>query len=373
MATMRNNQARVPSGEGQQRECARGGWCSASTRDTEGTWRPALTYQPFCPACTSRVTACAAEFPPLYALLAAGPAGLARPAGRRSRIPPGPRIPLSTAADALAREASAVLGGWAARVRAVPGLSLTAPRHPLRSPQRVREDCRVLALHPGPLLALPGGWTSRAYDLPAGGRPALLDRAAATCRRCGRAVTRSRASGWWWSFDGRPAGFCDHDPGPVTLPAPPGPVPGDLEADIGEQEIVRAGDGWVTVMSLRGGEHAGTEILDLHWHARRLTGQVPARPELLDGVPCRSCEAMSALALAEQPPPDPEKPPPPFARCTECRDEMTRAEYDAWAVMYAAWTRGAGILTCRRCDLNLHERCCWAGCTCCGARRLRAA
>jgi hypothetical protein len=117
---------------------------------------------------------------------------------------------------------------------------------------------------------------------------------------------------------------------------------------------------------------AGAEILDLHWQARRLTGQVPAQPEILDGIPCRSCEAMSALAVAESPPPDPERPAPPFCRCTACRDEMTRAEYDDWAHMYAAWVNGAGLLTCRRCDLALHEACCWAGCSCCGPTRRAA-
>lgn len=347
-----------------------------------------LTYQAFCQPCTSRVTASLAEFPPLYALLTAGRPGLARRAGPKTRVPPGPRIQVSPAADALDREASAVLAGWAARVRAVPNLQLSAPEHPLRTPERVREDCRVMALHPAPLLALAPGWTSRFYDLPDGGRGGLLNWARGTCRKCGRTVTRSRVSGWWWAYDGQPAGFCDHDPGPAAPAAPaPGPVPDSLEADIGDEEIVHAGDGWLKVMRCLGAVHAGAEILDLHWHARRLTGQVPAQPDILDGTPCRACEAMSSLALAGQPPADPAGPEPPFCRCTACHDEMTRAEYDAWAEMYAAWTKGAGILTCRRCDLGLCERrpatweplpperrarCCWDACACCAGQRKAA-
>jgi hypothetical protein len=404
MVSRQNAQVPVPGGE--QRECARAGWCGASTRDTEGTWHPALTYQPYCPTCSGRIVTCLTELPPLYVLLTSGHPGLARRGGPKTRVPHGPRIPLSTAADALARETAAVLAGWAARIRAVPNLRLSAPQHPMRSPERVREDCRDIARHHGPLFALGGGWTTRLYDLPGDlgdGRPRddntlawmrsgdvrghLLNRMQGTCRKCGRPVTRSPVSGWWWAYDGRPAGFCDHDPGPVTAPAVPGPVPADLEDSIGEEEIVHIGDGWVKVMRRLGAVHAGAEILDLHWQARRLTGQVPAQPEALDGMPCRNCEDI-ALVRAELPcaPEDPERP-PPFSRCLSCRDVMTREEYDGWADMYAAWTRGAGILTCRRCDLGLCERraarpasgappravrCCWDACTCCAGQRRAA-
>lgn len=373
--------ALIPAGTDGQRFCARADWCAASTRDAEGNWRPALTWQPYCETCTSKIVNCLTGFPPLYGLLASGTAGPARTAGK-VRVPPGPRILISPAAQALAGEASAVLAGWAARVRAVPGVQLSPPEHPLGTPERVREDCLDMARHRGPLLALAPGWTTRVYDLPEGTGP--LNRAAGRCRKCGRKVSRSPASGWWWACDGRPAGFCDHDPGPV-LPAatPPEPVPGGTgfrhqkPEDIGEEEIVSIGDGWVKVMRLLGAVHAGAEILELDWHARRLTGQVPASPVLLDGMPCRSCEAMSSLLLLEQPPPDPRLKPPPAYRCADCGDEMTRAELTAWAAQYAAWTAGAGILTCRRCDmrpdLDWHPECCWGQCTCCRGRGRRAA
>lgn len=381
MAARQDYQALVPAGDDEQRWCARGDWCAASTRDAEGNWRPALTWQPYCGTCTARIVACLTGLPSLYGLLTAGPAGLARAAGR-VRVPPGPRMHVSPAADALAREAAAVLGGWAARVRAVPGLSLSPPEHPPGSPLRVREDCRDMAQHYRPLMALAGGWTTRVYDLP---EPAagLLDRASGTCRTCGRKVTRSPVSGWWWACDGQPAGFCDHQPARVTQVPRPGPVPGDLgfrhhqPEDIGDGEIVAIGDGWVKVMRHLGAVHAGAEVLALDWHARRVTGMVPAHAETLDGVPCRSCEAMSSLTRVEQPPPDPARPPPPVVRCPDCGDEMTRAELAAWAAQYAAWVKGAGILTCRRCDmqpgLDVHPECCWASCTCCGGKGRAAA
>jgi hypothetical protein len=381
MAARLDYRSLIPAdADGQQRYCARGDWCAASTRDTEGAWHPALTWQPYCGTCTAKIVACLTELPALYGLLTAGPAGLAKATGR-VRVPPGPRMHVSPAADSLAREAAAILGGWAARVRAVPGLSLSPPVHPFRSPARVREDCAAMALHDGPLMALTDGWTTRVYDLPEAAAP--LNRASGTCRKCGRKVTRSPVSGWWWAHDGRPAGFCDHQPVRIAQAVPPPePVPGGLgfrhhkEEDISDLEIVSIGDDWVKVMVHRNALHAGAEILGLDWHARRVTGQVPARPETLDGIPCRSCEAMS-LTRTEQPPPDPRLPPPPVARCAECGDEMTRAEFTAWCVMYAAWVKGSGILTCRRCDLGAergraHE-CCWGSCTCCGGKRRRAA
>jgi len=239
-----------------------------------------------------------------------------------------------------------------------------------------------MARHHGPLMALPAGWTTRAYDLPetAAGP---LDRAAGTCRKCGRAVSRSPVSGWWWAYDGQPAGFCDHQPVRVTQAPRPVPVPGQVGfshrqgVDIGDAEIVSIGDDWVKVTRHLSAVDAGAEVLGLDWHARRVTGQVPAQPETLDGVPCRSCEAMSSLVLVERAQPDRAEGPPPWCRCPDCGDEMTRAELTAWCDQYAAWVKGAGILTCRRCDmrpdLDAHPGCCWASCTCCGGRGGRAA
>jgi hypothetical protein len=305
------------AGADRLRRCARGTWCSASTRGDDGTWLPAAAAQPLCPADRTVMVQHLEQLPACYARLGQR-LGDPVKAGRAVWVPPGSRVPVSPAVDALMRTTAAVAGGWAARLRA--DQRLARPRRRLGSPAQVTADCATLAAHPDALLTLPAA-----------------------------SMTRT----WTW---------------------PPGDaMPDWLAEQIGGLDAVRGGDGWVAAYTSLSGEDAGLELLDLHRLAVRLLGETPARPELLDGIPCRSCEAMSSLALLEQPPPDPEKPPPPFARCTVCRDEMTRAEYDAWAVMYAAWTKGAGILTCRRCELRLCGTCCWAGCTCCGAARRAAA
>lgn len=310
------NSSPVPQGTDAQRDCFRAERCEAKTRDAEGIWHPAKTYQAYCPACTDRITACAAELPPLYGYLYHG--GAPARTGRPVRIPPGPRILVSPVTDALLRTAAAQIGGWAARTRSVPGLSLSRPEHPHGSPERVREDCKVLALFPAPLLALAEGPTVRAY---------------------------------------------------------PWPLTGEEETRLADCEIVRMGGDWVHVIEMLAGPVAGAEILELHYRARKLTGQAPAPPDLLDGIPCRSCEAMSSLEVIPAPPPDPEKPPPAFTRCSMvgCRDEMTRKEYEDWVRQYNAWVKGAGVLTCRRCDLNDHSQCQWPGCSCRAAGHRKAA
>src|SRR5581483_8236402 len=111
-----------------------------------------------------------------------------------------------------------------------------------------------MATHPDPLLALQPGWTTRVRTFPFA-KPGEAGRA---------------------------------------------PVPDWLEDEIGGEEIVNIGDGWVKTVTLRDGAAAGNEILDLHWRARKLLGETKDRPESLDGIPCRSCEAMG-LERAEPP------------------------------------------------------------------------
>jgi hypothetical protein len=232
---------------------------------------------------------------------------------------PGSRVLVSPEVDALMRPMAAVIGGWAARVRSVPGLDLADPGVPHDSAEGVKKACEALALHVTPLLALQEGWTTRAYT--------------------------------WRPGD---------------------PMPPDVEDEIGEEEIVAIGDGWVRVTVRRSGAHAGNEILRLHWQARGLLGETKGRPESFDGIPCRSCEAMT-LERAE-PPSDPSLP-ANHSRCPECGDEMARDAFAEWADTYVQWAKGAGIKECRRCALaaraasaeeraRLHAECCWAGCSC---------
>jgi hypothetical protein len=355
-----NDLAPPASGEGRH-ECARGVLCSAKTRDAEGGWHPALAAGPFCPADTVRVASCVAELPGLWYL-----AGNLAPAKGKTRVrtAPGPRILLPVAAEALKQEVSAVTAGWAARVRSVPGLQLSAPKDRPGTLGRLREDCRVLSLHTVPLLALGQGWTSRLYDLPHG-KPQHLSRLTGTCRYCGRTVTRSSASGWWWAY-GSPslaAEFCEHDPGAVTEVPLSGPVPPELEEKIGENVIIRGGDGWLKVERLLGGLEAGTEILELQWRCRQATGHVPPKPDSLDGIPCRSCMEMSSLVRAD-PPADPRQE-AMHSRCTVCGDFMDRAGYGDWVLQYNAYAKGGGKPpVCRRCELGNCKTCFWDACGC---------
>ncbi len=314
MAARTSYQASQATGD-EQRPCSRGDWCEARTRDADGAWHPAQTYQPYCQPCTDRIVACAAELPPLYGYLHAG--GAPARSGRPVRVAPGSRVLVSPPVDAYLRACAAVTGGWAARVRGVMSLSHPGPAH--GTPERVREDCRALAANPSVLLALADGPTVRAY------------------------------------------------PWPLT-PAE--------EARLADCEIVRIGEDWVHVIEQLDGAIAGAEILDLDYRARKLAGQVPAPPDMLDGIPCRSCEGMSSLELVPAPPPDPAKPAPPFSRCSivSCRDEMTRAEYDSWVRQYNAWVEGGGVLTCHRCaDLGDHANCCWPQCSCAASGHRAAA
>jgi hypothetical protein len=304
----------APSESGEQRDCSRGQWCSASTRDVDGNWHPAKSYAPFCSVDQSLITEKARLLPAAYERLAAQIGAPAR-RGKAVRVPPGSRVLLNADTDALLRLIADITAGWAARTRHIPGLQLARHEHAHGTPEAVAADCAVLAKHTVPLLALPPAPMTRVFTWPAGSL-----------------------------------------------------MPPDVDARIGGLDAVHGGDGWVKAWTALSGEDAGTEILDLHSRAVRLLGETPAPPELLDGIPCRSCEAMSSLALLEKPPPDPEQPAPAFCRCAECRDEMTRKEYDDWVRQYAAWVGGSGILTCRRCELGqcaeAPSACSWPSCTC---------
>jgi hypothetical protein len=308
--TTRDN---LPASSDSQRECARATWCSASTRDPEGEWHPALTFQPFCPACTDAIVREAADLPRAYRMLAARVTDPVAPGSRSGiRMPPGSRVLIDATAEALMQTAAVIAGGWAARVRAVPQLTLSRNGFAHGTPEAVAEDCKVLARFPGPLLALQPGYMTRE---------------------------------WTW--------------------APGNPMPADLAADLADLEISNIGDGWVKAVTHLSGEDAGHEILALSRRITRHLGETPAPPAMLDGIPCRTCEEM-ALAVAELPVAergdgDPE---PPYSRCLCCRAELSRADHDAWVAMYQAWAQGAGILVCRRCDLGMHADCCWESCGC---------
>lgn len=277
----------------------------------DGTARreAARTPRAFCDPCRNRIITCLEELPSAYERLEAA---IADPVRRASpvRVMPGSRVLVSPEIDALMRPMAAILGGWAARVRRVPGLQLADPGLPPDTPEGIKAACEAMAVHVTPLLALQAGWTIRVY------------------------------------------------------PWPPGtPMPPDLEEQIGGEDLIAIGDGWAKVTVRRSGADAGNEIIDLHYRSRRLLGETKGRPEPLDGIPCRSCEAMT-LERAE-PPSDPSLP-ANWSRCPECRDEMDRDTFAEWADTYARWARGAGIRKCKRCSLAepRHGDCCWTACSC---------
>lgn len=277
----------VPSGTAEgQHPCARGKWCASAknAEQPDGTTAriPGFTYQAFCPACTDHIVTALAELPGAYARIEDEYGSPVRRGDQAVRTPFGPSVPIRLDVDALQREAPPVIGGWAARVRSVPGLQLSAPeRGSPESAEGFAEACKVLRLHPGPLLSLQPGWMTRTYRLP-------LDE--------------------------------------------------ETEALIADEEIVRAGEDYVAVQVLCDGTTAGNEILGLQWRSTAVLGELRAKPTELMGVPCRAdgCGWMSLVRA--DPPPDPDDP-GDYSVCLKCRARMAEPEYREWVALCAAYER----------------------------------
>ena len=312
----------APPGDSGQHECARGPWC-ASPRlipATGGGFTRAagLTWRAFCDPDRDRIAAAlgdhatAGDLPAAWERLAAElgePARTADPV----RVPFGPTVPLRGDVDALMRETAVILCGWEARVRAVARLTPRDPSLPLVCLASVTRAAATCGIHTDALLALPPGWMTRVIPL-----------------RPGR--------------HGREAGIGE-----------------DTLAAYGECDVVRVGVDSVTVILPLSGADAGNEILDLAARARRILGELRPRPEILDGVPCRSCGDM-ALERAE-PPSDPSRP-AMHSRCASCSALMELEEYRAWAAWYARWAESGGPPACRRCLRERHSECAWDACGC---------
>ena len=335
--------------------------------------QPARTPRAFCDPCRSRIVTCLDELPVAYLKLGAA-LGVRPRTGRAVRAPFGPSEPVRGEIDALMRVMAVIVHGWEARVRGSRlGLASRDIGDP-GDPASVARACQTLRKHPDVLLALDYGWMTRTYTFPPG-KPGGGWGEEGTCRHCGRRISRSRVSGLWWPVDRAadtpPCGdVWAHEPIGVTAPAEQSAIPEEIRVRAGSHEdvvsvagheIVRSGDGWVTVMGWVDGAVAGNEILDLHWRARRHLGETKAPPDALDGIPCRSCDAFT-LVRAE-PPSDPSLP-ANESHCHACKDEMSRDELDQWVDLWTAWSRGAGIAVCRRCSLGKCPDCCWDRCTC---------
>lgn len=403
----------TPTGTTAHRTCARGQRCSSKTRGEDGEWTPMLTSQPLCPADADAMAACLASLRACYdrlGLLSLFPARGAR----TGRVPPGSRVLVNAEADALMRLTADLLGAWASRVRSVPQLSLARHGHPHGSPEQVGKDCETLTLHRTALLALPPAPMARTWTYLPGRAPVppppppvfrvrlpaadIPPPAPVPCRRCGLRVSPSPSGRFWWpavcahrilapvwagedekrvivAHECRactirlPAAWqpprpCRHEPS-GNPPPPAIGFPAAIEDEIGDLEVLRFGDGWVTCLTAMSGEDAALDIFDRHAEAVRLLRENPAPPDWLDGVACRRCEAY-ALAVAPLPAgaEDPEAPAPAFSRCMECRHEMTRSDYDDWVKLNNAYARGASVKSCRRCGKGNHAECRWAACSC---------
>ena len=284
-----------PAEEG-QRACARGTWCASvkTVEQPNGTMArvPGYTYQVFCPADSDLIIDALREMPKSWARLEEEYGSPVRRGDHAIRSPFGPSILIRLAVDALQREMPVIIGQWAARVRAVPGLQLTTPDHAPCGAEGFNASCKVLRLHPGPLFSLQPYRMTRTYRLPAG----------------------------------KPGG---------ALQAP---IPDELIDQIGDLEILHVGVDFVSVQVLCDGATAGNEILDLQRRASGVLGELRSKPQELLGVPCRAdrCGLMS-LVRAE-PPSDPGDP-GDYSICVKCRDRMDEATYRDWVALCAAYER----------------------------------
>jgi hypothetical protein len=377
-----------------RQECARGDWCSAKTRDHEGEWHPAAASQHLCAADQDVMLAFLGELPGMYQRLGqvlTDPVRRARPV----RVSPGSRVLVSGEADELMHDIADQLGGWAVRVRAVPQLQLALPAAAYGTVERVTADCATLAAHPAPLLALTPAKALRTWAFPpprlAASRPRPVP-----CRRCRLPVSPSPSWKYWWPAqcthagpllaagdrddkgrDSRlmcsacgkllPAGWqspppCRHEG--TGAPFRASPIPPLIEEQIEGLEVVRAGDGWVTCLTALGGRAAALDVLDLRSRSMRLLRESPAPQDLLDGIPCRSCDAPEGvLEVLPAAPPDEREHEPDFSRCTKCGDRMTRTDYNQHVKRYEAWAKEA-IQSCRRCARGACGECLWKACSC---------
>jgi hypothetical protein len=332
LAAREHVQDRPGTGSSEQRECARQEWCTdyRIIPGADGAQRrPALTYQAFCQPDTALIATYLspdAGLPAAYRRLAAD---IGNPARRREmvRVPFGPRMPLSEYYDLLMRRTAEVLGSYEERVRTAANL---VPADTRRSSLRalwsgeaaVAGSAQILSAHLSALLALPAGPVIR--HIPAAEVKAATD------------PRRAMPLAPWWQ----------------------GAV------------VCSSAYGTAAILAMMDGAGAGIEILDLHRRCLAALGEIAANPELLDGIPCRSCGVMG-LERAE-PPADPETE-ADYSRCPDpaCGDRMKLATYRAWVKRYEAWARSLEPLTCQRCANGDCGECIYPGCQCATEGHLR--
>lgn len=234
-ADFRERPASVPAqdiGEGMRR-CARGDWCLSriiTFTDGERSISPALTPRAYCDRCAEHIARCAADLPGFWLRLKYA-IGDSVQAEVPVHAPFGPQVILREDVDAHLRLSAVLLGGWAARVRGVPQLALSAPEHAWDTPAGVRDNARVLAMHASVLLAMQPGWMTRTFRTPLG----------------------EEDQEW-----------------------------------LADCEIVRVGVDYIETQVRTDGEDAGRDLQYLHYRARSLLLETSPPPEVLIS-PCRDC------------------------------------------------------------------------------------
>ena len=323
------------SAEG-QRPCQRGIWCASRTVsivDGERITNPAMGPRAFCAHDWDLIGNCATDLPGIYLRLAFE---TAQPAATETQVhvPFGPSIPVRLDVDAAMRLTATRLAMWAARVRAIAQIRARNPLAPVVDPVSVKDAAGVLAKNLNILLALQTVPGTQNFPLPAG-RATRVRGQRGTCRLCGRPISLSAASGYWYAADGITWGTgCEHEPADGTLHLPPEPIPPDLMETWGDAEIVRVGADFIGLEVGHDGAMAGLEILHLHYWDRAVLRETPARPEELLGVECKAC---SLMALRRAQPAWHSGDPEFYSECENCGDLQTEDEYRLWVGQLAAY------------------------------------
>ena len=271
---------RTSNGNGRQRPCSRGQYCSAATvteQDGERVTTPALCYQAFCSKCQGLTFRALGDLPELWVRLhlELGSKGQATERVSMSRSAP---LPLRADIDAQLREILNVLASWDERLRLAARLTLpdTDETHRRTDHGRLTAGfCKTLAVHLDTLLSLPPDAMSRSFSL----------------------YNLDRIPEGAYGRTNRIGGYAE-----VTV---------DLS-----------------------GADAGTEILGLHYRARSVLGET-RMTERLD-VPCPdpACDMLMLVRVQGS---------DWAAECKACGRLLSTSEYHAWTKLYAATMKTADL------------------------------
>lgn len=269
--------------------CVRGEWCSGREIVIEQGTRTvlaAVTPRAYCQGCQDHIGLCLDGDPDdgcrngmlaLYGRLHRE-IGEARQAEIMVKVPFGPSLPLSAAIDAQMRAMTETLCSWEERCRDIDSLSDLGPagNRPQDSADDLERSLRILSPRLNILLSL---------------MPQEM---------------------------------------PRSVPA------WAVREEDQDCEILAFNGHTVTIAPRLGGEHAGQEILHLHYMARRLLLETSPPMPLLPDFRCRVCEQK---LLRKAAPPWHEDGEWYWSRCDGCGDECTREDYDVNARRWIAFER----------------------------------